>query len=64
MRSIRAWLLRLRGVFGDAGGAGGDGDFAAELDSHLQLHIDVRGARTSSGSASRWALSARRSSAW
>src|SRR3954468_22994894 len=37
MRSIRAWLLRLRGMFG---GAAADADLAAELESHLQLHID------------------------
>src|SRR3954470_17120731 len=37
MRSIRAWLLRLRGMFG---GAAADADLAAEFESHLQLHID------------------------
>ena len=37
MRAMRAWLRRLRGVFA---GAGADRDLAAELESHLQLHID------------------------
>jgi putative ABC transport system permease protein len=37
MRSLRALLLRLAGLF-TAGGR--DGDFDAELESHLQLHVD------------------------
>ena len=37
MRFARAWLIRLAGVFG---GARADREFDAELDSHLQLHID------------------------
>jgi predicted permease len=37
MRSIRAWLLRFGGLFG---GAARDVDLAAELESHLQLHVD------------------------
>ena len=37
MRFARAWLIRLAGVFG---GARADRVFDAELESHLQLHID------------------------
>jgi predicted permease len=37
VRIIRAWLLRLRGSFGKQRS---DYDFAAELDSHLQFHIE------------------------
>src|SRR5437870_3024275 len=37
MRSMRAWLLRLRASLS---GLGRDRDVADELDSHLQLHID------------------------
>ncbi|HEX6716579.1 MAG TPA: ABC transporter permease [Pyrinomonadaceae bacterium] len=37
MRQLRAWLLRFKGLFGkDAR----DRDFAEELESHLQMHID------------------------
>src|SRR2546422_10519105 len=37
MRQLRAWLLRLKGLFlKDARGR----DFAAEIESHLQMHID------------------------
>jgi hypothetical protein len=35
MRSLRAWIVRLGGVFT---GERRDRDFDAELDSHLQLH--------------------------
>jgi putative ABC transport system permease protein len=38
MRGIRAWFLRLRNFFG--GGRGAEQDFAAEMQSNLQLHID------------------------
>jgi macrolide transport system ATP-binding/permease protein len=34
---MRAWLLRLVACFS---GRGRDGDFANELDSHVQLHVD------------------------
>ena len=37
MRTIRAWLLRIRGVFNKQRI---DRDLAAELESHLQFHID------------------------
>ncbi len=37
MRSLRAWIVRLGGVFT---GERRDRDFDAELDSHLQLHVD------------------------
>lgn len=37
LRQIRAWLMRLGGFLAPGRG---DRDFAAELDSHLQLHID------------------------
>src|SRR5579859_2221945 len=37
MRGFRAWLVRLRSCFHkDAG----DGEFWAEMESHLQLHIE------------------------
>src|ERR1044072_1238316 len=37
MRQLRAWLVRLKGVLlkGDR-----DRDFANEIESHLQMHID------------------------
>lgn len=35
MRKLRAWLLRFKGLFFK-----GDQDFADELESHLQMHID------------------------
>src|SRR5215470_5168855 len=35
MRQLRAWFVRLKGVV-----LKGDRDFAEELESHLQLHID------------------------
>ncbi len=38
MRGMRAWFLRLRNFFSGARGA--DQDFAAEMQSNLQLHID------------------------
>ena len=37
MRSLRAWMVRLGGVFT---GERRDRDFDVELESHLQLHID------------------------
>jgi putative ABC transport system permease protein len=37
VRRARAWLVRLTGVFGRDRG---DEDFAAEVEAHLQLHID------------------------
>ena len=37
MRSVRAWLIRIGGFFA---GTTKDEDLAAELESHLQLHID------------------------
>ena len=37
MRRLRGWLLRLAGLFPSAGR---ERELAAELDSHLQLHID------------------------
>jgi predicted permease len=37
MRFIRAWFTRIAGVFN---GASRDQDLAAELESHLQLHVD------------------------
>jgi predicted permease len=37
MRSLRAWIVRLVGTFT---GGRRDRDFDAELESHLQLHID------------------------
>ncbi len=36
MRTLRAWLLRLAAIFGRSS----DNDLAAELESHLQLHIE------------------------
>ena len=36
MRQIRAWIKRLAGTFGGRR----DGDAAAELESHLQFHVD------------------------
>jgi len=35
MRKLRAWLLRFRGLF-----IKDERDFADELESHLQMHID------------------------
>jgi len=35
MRKVRAWLLRFKGLF-----LKDDNDFADELESHLQMHID------------------------
>ena len=37
MRVLRAWFIRLTGIFG---GGRRDLDLAAELESHLQLQID------------------------
>lgn len=37
MRTLRAWLIRLHGTFGPDSRAQ---EFAAELESHLQMHID------------------------
>ena len=37
MRRLRAWIVRLAGSFG---GARRDRDLAAELESHLQMHVD------------------------
>jgi hypothetical protein len=37
MRRLRAWLLRLKGVFFKGAR---ERDFADELESHLQMHID------------------------
>jgi hypothetical protein len=37
MRQLRAWLLRLKGVFLKSER---ERDLAAEIDSHLQMHID------------------------
>jgi hypothetical protein len=37
MRSIRVWFMRIAGAFN---GASRDEELAAELESHLQLHID------------------------
>jgi putative ABC transport system permease protein len=37
MRHLRAWLIRLRGLFGKAAR---ERDFADELESHLQMHVD------------------------
>jgi predicted permease len=37
MRSLRAWFVRFRGLFRKQQD---DRDFAAEMESHLQLHID------------------------
>src|SRR5882757_447282 len=38
MRNVRAWLVRLAGFFGGSDRA--RQDFAQEMDSHLQMHID------------------------
>jgi hypothetical protein len=35
MRPLRAWLLRLRGVFR----ANRDGQFAEEIGAHLEMHV-------------------------
>jgi predicted permease len=42
-RQVRGWFVRLAGVLG--GGARSDREFAEELESHLQMHVDegVRG---------------------
>jgi macrolide transport system ATP-binding/permease protein len=37
VKSVRAWLLRLFGVFASDRS---ERDLSAELESHLQLHID------------------------
>ncbi|MBV8073512.1 MAG: hypothetical protein JO270_26695, partial [Acidobacteriaceae bacterium] len=37
MQNLRAIWQRLRGIFG---GEQADREFAAELESHLQMHID------------------------
>jgi len=37
MKQLRAWILRFRGLFG---GDHERKDFAAEIESHLQMHID------------------------
>ena len=37
MRQLRAWLLRCKGLFSKDSR---ERDFAAEIDSHLQMHID------------------------
>jgi putative ABC transport system permease protein len=37
MRSLRAWLMRLGGIFGKRRS---EGELAAELDAHLQMHIE------------------------
>ena len=42
MRGIRAWFLRLRNFFSGARDA--EKDFAAEMQSNLQLHIDENAA--------------------
>ena len=62
MRTLRAWLLRLAGVSQRTRAA--DVTLAAELDSHLQLHIDdnVRAGMTPDEArrdahCSRWAAS-------
>ena len=39
MRAIRAWCVRCAGLFRTARH---DREFAAELESHLQLHIDEK----------------------
>ena len=38
MRGIRAWFVRLGNFFGGTRGA--EQDFAAEMQSNLQIHID------------------------
>src|SRR5580704_16333247 len=41
MRKVRAWFVRLSGVFGNLfGKSRRDQELAAELESHLQMHID------------------------
>ena len=41
MRRLRAWFVRLGGLFNDLFNKGrSDREFAAEMDSHLQMHID------------------------
>jgi hypothetical protein len=35
MRPLRAWLLRLRGVFR----SNRDGQFAEEIEAHLEMHV-------------------------
>ena len=54
MRQIRAWILRLVGLFN---GVEKDREFAAEIESHLQMHIDdnLRSGMTA-GEARRQAL--------
>ena len=37
MRKVRAWIMRLKGLFTKTAS---DRDFAEELESHLQMHID------------------------
>jgi macrolide transport system ATP-binding/permease protein len=37
MKRVRAWMLRLAGVFG---GAKRERELSQELDSHLQMHIE------------------------
>ena len=37
MKSVRAWFMRVFGVFGSTRA---EGDLSAEIESHLQLHID------------------------
>src|SRR5277367_250030 len=37
MRKLRGWFLRLGGFFGDKNS---EQDFAQEMESHVQLHID------------------------
>src|SRR5688500_12276487 len=37
MKSVRAWLMRVFGVFGSSRA---ERDLSAEIESHLQLHID------------------------
>ena len=55
MRTLRAWFLRLMSVFGSTRA---ERELAAEIESHLQLHIDdnVR-AGMSPAEARRWAAS-------
>ena len=37
MKTLRAWFLRIGGLFSKAGR---DSDLSDEIESHLQLHID------------------------
>ncbi len=37
MRRVRAWFIRITGIFGKSQR---DQELSAELESHLQLHID------------------------